>query len=647
MPFIPSSSSILYKKYANIHLPQSIIFSNQGNNLLSDWNNIHNIEILDAPNYLQIVNLYYDSNEDVIKFIINVDETVAVALSPDVYTSSIRIRFVFSNWLFPDGVTYTSEINPLQVVLTVQDTIMLEVNPQQLSFNYNIGESIPQNNLLTIQAEENWTITSQQNWVTLSSTFGNGNANVVVGVDPSSLPVGVYTSQLIIQDSFFTKNVIITLTVTEGDTDNNYLYLNPRNFFFVSEYEVSNNTQLPLTLDASHTWTATPSDSWIQISGSTGDSGVSDLLISVDSDSLSIGDYNGTIQFEANGIVKIVYLTLRVLEFLVDGVANDTLYFAEDRNKLLVNSIQENTFLTLDIVASHETDNTHYEQEAPYFQGQASIVVGEETKHFLKSVTPTNVFNSRIQNNIQPITLTMQVWNVNKFIEQITPLTNFNQLKFLNGKTPQVTNKLCYIPSKIHVTKDAVISLSVLSTENPQTIEVSGDVNTTINSVLGNNLFVYNAIVNLRDLGVTPGQTITVNYAGFNTTIYILEPVTERRLLAFENEWNEYEFFETRGVIIEKPTAKKTTTQLQIESTKHTRIVSIDSGCTYSLNTGWIHSQEEVDWLLSILKSKRIFIYEDNTPIEIELTTKTLQKYKTRDHLKSFNLKFKKAILND
>ena len=224
-------------------------------------------------------------------------------------------------------------------------------------------------------------------------------------------------------------------------------------------------------------------------------------------------------------------------------------------------------------------------------------------------------------------------------------LLNYSNLRFLKGFTPTLEDKLCYIPEQITVTNTAILSLTVRADNSPDGIIISGNIETEISSVISNNLYVYNAILNLAELNLVPGNKITATFGVVvvNITIQAQEP--EVTQIAFLNEWNEYEYFETTGILTKTPNATQTTTVIASNGTLHEKIVSIELGEEYKLSTGYIHTQAEVDWLTKILNAQRLFILIAAEWVEVILTTKKLESYKTRTYLPIYALTFKKAIV--
>lgn len=646
----PSSHSFNYKKYvANNILPVNVTFEIGGVDIVD----FRSIQVLGFPNWSQVTNILvqdiYDENTDSfekkVTFTVNVIKTIAETFPPGPTTSTLYVTGEYQEngsplWVpFYDGVGFP-------ITLIVEDTDILSLTPNPIVFNWVIGQPLPAAKLAQLVSISNWTLAADQSWVSLSLTSGNGNSAVSVGADPSGLPVGEYQSILTLTNTVLTRNALVILNITAEDDEEDYLYIDRRNFEFISEFQEVNTKQKTINLDVSGNWTATPSAAWLVISETSGTSGLHELDISVDSDELAIGVYTGTITFQTGDIIKKVYVILRVLEFYTQGIESNTLYFADDRNTLEVAATTENTYLLLDTVAANGVDNIPYDQEAPYLQGIAKILIGLETNNLLQGFTPSNSLTSKIQNRIRPITIAFTAFNINKLTDAVSQIEQFQNLYFLKGKTPTIANKLCYIPANISVTNKAVLSLTVLATvAAPTAINITGDITTTISGSIANNLYVYNAIVNLSTLGLVAGNQITITFGSLSVNVTIRKNEPEETLLAFENEWGELEFFNCLGFISKTPTVNETTTEVAVDGKELTKIVSIDYGVEYSLDTGYIYSQEEVDWLAYILKAKKKYIFENGNWVEISLTTNKLEVYKTREYLKAYRLTFKRALV--
>lgn len=607
--------------------------------LQASFASITNIETLGVPSWLNIKNITVVSGAtDKIQFTAEVNAIVANTLPINLYTANLTLRFQadFATIIISENFTAN---------LDVKEGNLLSLSPSVLNFTYQIGQPLPQNKIMQLNTNYNWSITPTQTWLNASPLTGLGNASVAVSVDPSGLSVGYYEGNIVVQDQNFTRSILVKLTVTGEDTSTDFLYATPQNLEFLSEFEVVNATLKALQIEASDTWTITKNDAWIVLSASSGVAGITSINISVASEVLETGTYTAPITITMGNIVKQVFITVTVVQFFTNGLTSEALYFAKDRNKLNISSIQDNTYLQLDVSASTKDDVITYTQEVPYFKGLAKIVIGEETEVLLKSFKPSANLFSAIRNNIKPIVYQIASKNINKLTNSVSVVQGFSNISFLPGKTPVVANKLCYIPEYITITENAILSLSVLADAFPGNLVVTGAINHQISGSLANDLYVYNAILNLSNLGLVTGDVIQITFGTLvvNATIKPSQP--EENIIAFENEWKEYEYFSTTGFLTKTDAIIKTTTELAVEDEKQSKIVTIDAGIDYTLNTGYIYSQQEKDWLTKILQAKRVFFYEDNDFTEIILTTTKLERYKTRENMASYNLQFKKAII--
>ena len=596
--------------------------------------------VIGAPSWLQVYNVVFNAAQEVMEFSVRVIPAVAEGMAPGNYTATLKAAFEYDNtgWTpFADGVGF-------QVDLEIEDTILLNVSPSSMLFSYITGGVNPSSKQLQITTENNWNITKDQSWVTLSGTTGSGNGQITIGVDPTGLPVGNHTATVTVNDGVYTKTVAITLSVTEAASPTNYLYLTPQSFEFNSEQGEVNSDIKPLTLEASHAWTSIISESWLNLSVESGAAGLFNLDLTVDSAALAIGNYTAEIEFSTATIVKKIYVVLKVLIIETSGVESDTLYFADDRNKVIASNIEGNSFLILDGVTYTADGNVTYKQEVPYFQGLAEVVVGEETNTLLKSLIPTSNFTSRVQSNITPTRVNLTVLNENKTTGNISQIDLLQNLYFLKGKTPLVVGKLCYIPAVVYLTKKGVISISTINA--PTNIIITGPDNTyQVTTSQPTNLKTYNGLVNLANYDFEVGDIVDISFSGINVRVLIKPDQPESIKVAFENEWGAFEFLEATGMYEEYATADQTLTEIQVEATKTTKIVSIDNGIDYVVNTGWIYSKEELEWWTKLLSSKRVFIYDGTNPVEVVITSKSLQLYKTREHLNAYRLRFKKAVI--
>ena len=633
MSFTPASASF---QFASLEAspPQDINFEAPSFHTL-----IRNIEVRNLPNWLEAYNIYNQGVD--IYFSLRINDAYASTMQDDNYTETIDLRYQYGTGFLQLGsASFT-------VNLAVSNPVPLSLTPSVLPFQYIIGDPAPQNQVINVTSESTWTATVNQNWCTITPQQASNSGIITVSVDPVGLSTGNYQAIVTVQDAGATRFVTVTLLVTEGDTDSTFLYLTPTNVQFISEVGVANSTQKSIAVETSGTWSAFNSDSWLVLSATSGNSGITNITVSVDSDELTDTTipYIAEIVFTSQGITKSAFVELILVPFVLAGIESENTYFADDRNYLQASNTFPNMFLFIDGYASSESVNLPVKKSVPFQDGIARVLLGLEANTLIRPPNTITSFSSRVFPMVKPINLSFSTYNKQILSGNTSLINTYSNVLFLPGKTPSVTDKFCYTPLELTLTKDAVLILSAKRTDDVNTITITGDVNNTIGSSVVDGRFGYSALINLSPLNLSEGNVININWAGFDYTINIKSKSLEQTLIAFENEWRNFEMFECTGSVIITNDAKQTTTELQVEAEKQTKIVDIDSGGTFSINTGWIYSQEEVDWLSRILESKRVFVYQSGIPIEVILTTKNLELYKTRDNLKSYTLKFKKAVV--
>lgn len=632
MPFNPSILSFSFKK----NTPQSHPDADVVYTPVDFVSQPRSIELFNIPSWLSVV------DQNAFQFSLRLNSTVIDTFTPGAYNANIGIRWRNRN----NPVTATES---LSVSLNVEAGNVLQINPSEISFNYTLGQ--PQAiapRLFNISTDRNWTANPIENWIKLtSSNTGFANGAVTFNVDPNGLPVGTHKGSIVIKDDLNPQKILnVNLTITGATTSTDFIRITPENLAFIIENGGENFKTLPAIIQSSGDWTTQISHPWITIDKEADTAGNSLLLISVNTTNLASGLYAGSIVFRTGDVFETLNITLQITTNFDSGIVNDTLYFAKDRNKLKLFSAIQNSKLLLDYNASNGVENFNYQQSAPYINGIAELLVGLETEVLQKTYIPKRGTVSIIQNKITP--MVFNITGVNQTINgsNSSPITGYSNLKFLKGETPKTPNKLCYIPTHVTVTKNAVLSLTLLSNSAPNTVSITGDLETSISATLENDLQTYNAIVHLSQLNLVAGNNIAITFGTITVNVTIKNDEPEVNTIAFLNEWNSYEFFETTGELVVVDAAKITTTKIATEGKTHTKVVDIDVDVEYSLNTGWIYSQNEVEWLRQILKNKRFFLYiEGEDFVEMELTTKKLEIYRTRDYLKQYTLKFKKAIV--
>jgi len=633
-----SPANFTYKKYSSsAGAPIQLYFPN----ILNAVTDTKFISATGGASWIKLSDIRFENYNGYATLSINT--RVADNLSPG--THSVSFEFILTTTeIDAPGATFNSSLGVYRVNLTVTDTIRLAIRPSTFSFSYKDGDPTPLDQELLIKSENNWSIVPSESWVTLSQSNGNGSGSVLVGVDVSGLDFGLYESLVTINDGFFTKSFTVYLTVDIPQTTDDYIFLNPQNLEFLNQEGVANASVRTLVIDAGNDWSISADQPWIQFSQSNGALGITEVEVSVESVGLQVGVYSTQVTATSGGVVKKAYVVLRVIELSIEGIENGGVYFADDRIYLSVGSIGENSFLQLNLEASTDSMIKNYDKTQPYFRGVARALIGTSANLLVEKLDPFADLVSGVKKSIGHLVLKISAFEQSIFTGITTSVANYTNVRFLKGSTPSINNRLCYLPSKITTSGSAVIVLHVRADIDPGDIIISGDIDHVIAGPAPNNALVYSALVNLSEFDLVTGDILTIVYGDQTVVIEVDNDIVESNLLAFENEWGMFEFFETKGFRSKIPSTRQKTYEVSIEGKRHTKVLDAPKGRTYRFNTGNMGTEDEVEWMASMLFSKRIFMYENGQPIEVLITNRNILERQTRRRVMNFDLEFKKAV---
>ncbi|MCS7024710.1 MAG: hypothetical protein NZV14_07900 [Bryobacteraceae bacterium] len=207
-----------------------------------------------------------------------------------------------------------------RVLLTVTPAPTLSVNPGALEFRHTLGAANPQAQGINVTSSSplNFTVSSNQPWLTVTPTSGVTPSFLSVAINPAGLAVGVYTTSLVIT-SQGTAPVVVPVTLhVLSPAPSLSATPNPLAFFHVFG---SSNLPPPqiLTVTSSaplvYTATASSNGNWLSISptgGNTvslqGGTPTSSLAVSVNPAGLapSPAPYTGSVTLTTPGSPPVV-----------------------------------------------------------------------------------------------------------------------------------------------------------------------------------------------------------------------------------------------------------------------------------------------------------------------------------------------------
>lgn len=552
-------------------------------------------------------------------------------------------------------------IEDFTVNLEVSEVLPLELNPEQFSFNLLLGDSNPTPRSFSITSENNWSIVSDKNWVVFSTTNGNGIQTVQLGIDATGLEIGTYNATIVVDDGIFTKTATVSLTITDLNTGNQYLIINP-DLIEVSE----NETEAPqstgqIVIENTVTVTISTLSQWISIGDTTFAPGIHVLNFSIqNTEEFSIGTFIGEIEVSSVLGVKTSTVILRIINPETTGLVNGSFYFAKDYNKLNLSNAQNDAQAILKHRVETSGDLKIYERKVPYFQNKIAVEIGVETENLLKPGQINTSFANRFYKPFTPLKYAIEVFN--NFIGQSSLALNnsFQNLYFINGRSPEdvfsdfqtqdvvkVENnktfkRLSHLPKVIYLANDSILSFSFYASGTPSQVLISGAVNDSI-PVNIDYTQVYSVDINLKNYNLNEGDVITIASNVINFTVIIKKPATESIQLIWRNEWDCLEVFNCGGTFVIKDKSEAQ----EVEYVKDNKIISEEfnfkNPVDFEVNTGLIYTDEEVEFLKQILHGKNIMIKRGNKIFKVLKTFRSIESFQTRKYDREFNLKFKLA----
>ncbi len=636
----PSVFNFTYTKYTSEPQLQSVVIDTREYTLYFEDNFPNWVRFLNAVPRPNVNNSIWDAS-------IGLNGSVLDNMPPGTHTANISLTAYVSDNQGGGGFgsgDLIDGVDTFTVNVTIVDNILLDLDPTNLFFTYEIGGSLPSDQSIQVSASTNWSLAASESWVNVGSSTGSTSELVTIGVSPSSLTPGVYNATLTLTDGVSVKTANVELIVT-NPTMGEFLLVTPEVVELVEQLGELPLQSKDLQINSSQSWDATLTETWMQLSASSGTAGITTIQVSADSQSLGLGVYNGQIRFDANGIIKVVNVVLIILELGLDGIESDTTYFIDDRNYLSSGSALPNTFLNARIIDNYLGNAYQLQKSAPFFNGNAKILMGQEGNHIIKSIPVTDNLITSAFIPVTPMIQSLEAYEKSRFDTTETLIGNLSGVRFFKGKTPIVANRATYMPQLVYMTAESKIALAGFSDLVPSTISIAGSVTDTIAVSFSGTNYVYQCIVDLSNYQLSPGDQLSIGFAGQSVDVIIIDRTPQLTQLAFENEWNIYELFDLRGFLSIDSIPKEVTTERFIEGEEITRILESKEIDEFTLNTGHIFSNEESEWISRLNSSKRIYLHIKGNWVEVVRRTRKIEKFKTRKHFRSYNLKFRKAVV--
>ncbi|TQI71826.1 hypothetical protein JM79_2775 [Gramella sp. Hel_I_59] len=597
------------------------------------------IKIENKPPWLKLIAESIDEENQKRTFKVTIDPTAANNLAAGNYYNKINVYEKY--WIEVFG-NNSRQDHYFDLNLKVVDTVRLSLSKQDFSFNYIIGDTPPENQFLAITTENNWSIILDKPWATVSNANGSGNRTVFLGVNVDGLAPGIYESGFIVDDGQDTKSGTITLLINGPTEDEDYLDISHTGLTFSEKLGEAPVSQATINISTSLQVDVTTETPWLALSASSFAEGDHTLTLSTqNTEALAVGSYRGTVKIASGYSTKVVNVLLRIVEIITTGIQNDGFYFADDRNVLFLSTTAENAEALLEFAAYTANNISFYKKRVPFFDNAVETIVGLETGKLLKP-TDLPALNSGIFAPIVPIKYDLDIFDKQLNSNSLTERSSFNNLQFVNGKTPAVENRLTHLPDKITTTKDGKIAFSFISEDPINAINITGDVTQAI-VVTKPSGKIFTAVVDLATLNLKAQNKIKISCGPVEIDVVIREIELETFQLIWLNEWNCPEVINFDGSIemVEEDDSTKVT--VAASGKEISKIIEVKEPSSFRITTGNLYSDEESKWLSKILRSKKSWLQLPGKRVEVIRTFNSLSVSKSREYNRNYSLTFDAA----
>ncbi|WBL25129.1 BACON domain-containing protein [Zunongwangia sp. HGR-M22] len=628
----PRSLSITYKKFSGV-IPNEIVA------LLWRYTVEDNIEILDAPQWLFIIleEIWRLDSGKIGRsdYKIAINENIANNLAPGNYSADIKIRGTVSSNLLLGGrsLTYT-----LQVNLTVLEGSLLDISSRSFTFNYRRGQNPPAKQFLNIKTGNNWSIVTDQTWLSFSQDNGQGNATITLNADPAGINKTSNRANFIVDDGRSKIQGIVWLYVFGSNEEADYLNVTKSLITFSENYQKPPSRSTTFQIDASMNAEITTDANWLQLSPSNVMSGVNQISVkSINTELLEIGSYTSKIEIAGDGFGSVfIDVLLDIVQETTEGLESNKLYFADDRNKLKLGNAGKNAEAILNFTTVGTVQTLRYTKRAPYFQNIANILIGQETDTLLSpQILPP--LDTQSFSPVIPIRYDFEVLDKTMGNQLSKLRETFSNIQFLNGKTPTL-GKLSYIPENITVPKDGIIAFSILTDEAIDQAIITGDIQTQIPISKTGKVLTF--IFNLNEYGLNSKNTFQISFGTINLQVVVKPSDAPSTQLIWLNEWDCPEIFNCDGIFKIIDEEESTVSVRNRDGKEYSTIVDIQEPKSFEINTGNIYSEKEVAFLASVLRSKKIWLEHQGQRWEVLRDFRSLITSETRRYNRNFDLKF-------
>lgn len=621
-----------YKKYLTPPSTEIVIYPN--------FETASHFELVDKPNWLKLIEIETERNPRGImwiKYRVTIDPIFADLLTPGVRFATMSIYYI-------EALENRRQLaERLQIQLEIIDNKRLTLSKSSFEFQHHQGSSAPESQGLTITTENAWEIVADQEWVTFSDSAANESRSIQLGVNPTGMDIGVHTANFQVNDGETTRTGSVSLIISGEAESDDYLTLSVTSLPFTEVHQQVPSRSGTFTVDSSLPVSFNVDVPWLLLSESSASAGKHSITVSTrDTESLALGSHPAKITVASSYSARTISVLLRIVENHTSGIESGQLYFAGDRNTLVLGNAVPNAEVIIEFSTKTGSIAESYTRKIPYFNNIAEAVIGLETYRMLNpQPLPLEFFTGAFV-PVRPLEMDFSLFDKVINSTAITARQNFTGVQFLNGRTPARANVLTNIPEKVSVPRDGLICLSFYQDEPFQGASISGDLTDQI-AVSSLNSHIYSLVVNLANYELRPGNALSITAGPIALQVEIKPSELPTNRLIYLNEWDCPEVINLDGILEIDEGDENTSVTFSTDGREHTRIVEVKNPRSFRIGTGNIYSAAEVEWLSGLLRSKKSWLEIDGERIEVVRTFKSLRTFTSREFSRSYTLTFDAA----
>ena len=624
---------IQYPGYASYKLRYYI---NNGSTSIN-WLDIAGPNVIDA----QEIELFY-SKIEVYVDLRNLEIIESGSFSGSIYFMLIGI----------DSNGFSDVLSEVEHTVNLLVNTQLTIEPDKYIYNIQYLKStnaISGDTLITLlnnTGAENCSVELSQSaqYFAIADASFSTSTHIIAGADLAQLatvtsnPLGI---QAVLKNSTGVAVANFSLKVSILENDDITANINELEFELVKSKSETKSATFNLANPSGKAFTIT-APSFLTISPSSGSSGGTITVNTVNSSTLNIGDYSGGIVITFDSTKTIVIpITLSVINFFSSQLSSD-FNFCLDKKLMKFYKIDETgvfvrALLTITFRTPTETKTVERSYVLPYFEGKAEMDIGAKIqtyflkyiKNILAEANVSQYFNQKVWYNPVSVTGTVEELDADYNVKKSETLT---EIKFFAGKKPLgypvLTNNLIRRRSAdskvIFSFISGVTNINDFGANFTSYAVVPDRVAVALKTETADQLFTWPSVKQLN-IGVNPIKIITMpnNNKTINLAFYNSNLVPDWLTITGDFKISDdYTHTISRNVI------SGNEEKFDSEKTK-----------TLTINTGFI-LKSELEILDEIAESKLIFLEIAGKYYKGILTTNKIGKEDSTEELISRDLEF-------